>query len=38
MSKQIQNSHENGFITMIVMMLLILGAVIFLAYKRVSGA
>jgi flagellar biogenesis protein FliO len=33
-----QNKNEQGFITMIVMMLIILGVVIFLAYKRVSGA
>jgi hypothetical protein len=29
--------EQDGFITMIVLMLLILGAVIFLAYKRVTG-
>jgi F0F1-type ATP synthase membrane subunit b/b' len=28
---------ENGFITMIVMMVLILGFVIYMAYKRVAG-
>jgi hypothetical protein len=31
-------SVEQGFITMIVMMLIILGVVIYLAYRRVSGA
>jgi flagellar biogenesis protein FliO len=33
-----ESPNQQGFITMIVMMLIILGVVIFLAYKRVAGS
>jgi hypothetical protein len=37
-TKKLENKDlQQGFITMIVMMLVILGVVIYVAYKRVSG-
>lgn len=35
-NKKSDNDSEKGFITMIIMMLIILGAVVFLAFKSVS--
>ena len=32
------NNPENGFITMIVAMLVVLGVVLFIAYSRVTGS
>lgn len=33
-----KSSEESGFITMIVIMLLILGAAVYFAYKHVAGS
>lgn len=37
LQKKPDQDFEQGFITMIVMMIVILGVVIYLAYKRVTG-
>lgn len=37
MFRRIKDTSENGFVTMIVVMVLIMAAVIFLAYKNVAS-